>query len=142
MRTLSPWEPLQEALATRLDTVLTATALAGKIFNYIPEETLYPFMFFGEFETEPTPLSKTAVTLLTTASFQVFSDHAGNMEAQQLVNSVVAGLTSGPLAITGGQWVAISDGRYIDSRLEQEFDGSNVIWVARLRVSFVMQQSY
>lgn len=139
MRTLSPWEPLQEALATRLDTVLAGTALAGKIFNFVPEETIYPFLFMGEFETEPTPVSKTAITLITNASFQVFSDKAGNQEAQQLVNATVAGLTSGPLAITGGQWVAVADGRYLDSRLEQEFDGSNVIWVARLRVAFVMQ---
>ncbi len=142
MRTLSPWEPLQEALATRLDATLSATDLAGKVFNFIPEETLYPFMFFGEFETVPQPISKTAVALLTTASFQVFSDHAGSMQVQQLVNAVVGGLTSGPLVIAGGQWVAVSDGVYIDSRLEQEYDGSNVIWVARLRVSFVMHQSY
>ena len=140
MRVLLPWTELQDAMAVRLDASLTGTALAGKIYNYVQQDTQYPYLFLGEFESEDIS-DKGLASLVTYARVEVYSGEAGNRECQTLTKAAFSCLTATPLVLGGTEQRIIGAGQMRDSpTLNQEFDGVGVVWVGRFRVAFLTQQ--
>lgn len=141
MRILLPWVELQDAVAVRLDSVVTGTALASKVFNYVPQDTQYPYLFFGEIDSEDQS-DKGLASLINYFSFEVYSGEAGNRECLSLVKTCVSGLTGTPLVLGGTEQRIIGIGQMRDqASAKQEFDGVGVVWVGRFRVAFLTQQT-
>lgn len=139
-RVLLPWTEIQDAVATRLDQVVTGTALVSKVFNYIPQAEQYPFLFFGEVDSEDYS-DKGNANLINVFRFEVFSGEAGSRQCQALTKTVLSGLTAQPLVLGGTDHRCMGPAFLRDAATcTQEFDGVGVVWVGRFRVAFLTQQ--
>lgn len=141
MRVLLPWIELQDAVAARLDVVLAGTALAGKVYNYVPQDTEYPYMFFGDIDTEDISDKGTA-NLITSMKFEIYSGQAGSRECMTLAKAVFGGLTVTPLVLGGTDHRIVGVGQLRDRvNLSQNTDGVGVVWFCEFRVAFLTQQT-
>lgn len=97
---VSPMAPVQAAVLQRLKTDSALSALITGVYDYLPEETPFPYVMVGE-ATDTADNSHDRFGRQTVVTLHVWSQYRGYAQALRIADRVTALLDHQPLTIVG-----------------------------------------
>lgn len=130
--TAYPGEELQKAIFLVLDGDATLGALIDSIYDYVPDNAVFPYLVIGDF-TSVTFDDKTSDGANTTVTLHAFTQDKDKQVAHQIIARTYDLLHNAELSVTGQNLILLRSDNFLQVFQERTDNNTTYHGVVRYR---------